>query len=71
MIGKPATSTDCGEFKRPPPPQAPWCLFLDMDGAFLGIAGVHGFGRRNAQGRYFRPDFVGAGLSYLEGLLSA
>ena len=31
----------------------------------LPVAGVHGFERRNAQGHYFRPGFVGAGLSYL------
>jgi trehalose 6-phosphate phosphatase len=31
----------------------------------LPVAGVHGFERRNAQGHYFRPAFVGSGLSYL------
>src|SRR6187551_2889462 len=31
----------------------------------LPVAGVHGFERRNAQGHYFRPGFVGEGLSYL------
>lgn len=37
----------------------------------LPIAGVHGFERRNAQGHYFRPDFVGAGLGYLRTEMSA
>lgn len=31
----------------------------------LPVAGVHGFERRNAQGHYFRPGFVGTGLDYL------
>jgi trehalose 6-phosphate phosphatase len=31
----------------------------------LPVAGVHGFERRNAQGHYFRPAFVGSGLGFL------
>lgn len=121
MLDTPSTSTDSGEFARPAPPQAPWCLFLDIDGTLLDIAptpdsvrvdatlldllrrleracggaialitgrpiaavdalfdplhlpvaGVHGFERRNAQGHYFRPAFVGAGLSYLRSEVTA
>ena len=37
----------------------------------LPVAGVHGFERRNAQGHYFRPGFVGAGLSYLRSEVTA
>jgi len=37
----------------------------------LPVAGVHGFERRNAQGHYFRPDFVGAGLSFLRSEVTA
>jgi trehalose 6-phosphate phosphatase len=37
----------------------------------LPVAGVHGFERRNAQGHYFRPDFVGAGLSFLKSEVTA
>ncbi|HEU4779300.1 MAG TPA: trehalose-phosphatase [Steroidobacteraceae bacterium] len=115
MLNTPSTSNDSELFTRPVPPQAPWCLFLDIDGTLLDIAptpdavdvdatlpnllrrleracdgaialitgrpisvvdalfdplqlpvaGVHGFERRNAQGHYFRPGFVGEGLSYL------
>jgi trehalose 6-phosphate phosphatase len=32
---------------------------------------VHGFERRNAQGHYFRPGFVGSGLSYLRSEVKA
>lgn len=121
MMNTPSTSTDPGKFARPAPPQAPWCLFLDIDGTLLDIAatpddvnvepallnllrrlerasggalalitgrpiaavdalfaplqlpvaGVHGFERRNAQGHYFRPGFVGAGLSYLRSEVTA
>jgi trehalose 6-phosphate phosphatase len=117
----PSTPTDSKEVAQPMPPQAPWCLFLDIDGTLLDIAptpdavkvdvallnllrrlgracngaialvtgrsiaavdalfdplqlpvaGVHGFERRNAQGRHFRPDFVGAGLSYLRSEVTA
>ncbi len=31
----------------------------------LPVAGVHGFERRNAQGHYFRPAYVGSGLGFL------
>jgi len=37
----------------------------------LPVAGVHGFERRNAQGHYFRPDFVGTGLAFLRAELTA
>ena len=37
----------------------------------LPVAGVHGFERRNAHGHYFRPGFVGAGLSYLRSEVTA
>jgi trehalose 6-phosphate phosphatase len=37
----------------------------------LPVAGVHGFERRNAQGHYFRPGFVGAGLSFLRSEVKA
>jgi trehalose 6-phosphate phosphatase len=37
----------------------------------LPVAGVHGFERRNAQGHYFRPSFVGTGLSYLRSEVTA
>jgi trehalose 6-phosphate phosphatase len=37
----------------------------------LPVAGVHGFERRNAEGHYFRPGFVGAGLSYLRSEVTA
>lgn len=37
----------------------------------LPVAGVHGFERRNAQGHYFRPGFVGAGLSHLRSEVKA
>jgi trehalose 6-phosphate phosphatase len=121
MSTTPSTSTDTEEFARPVPPQAPWCLYLDIDGTLLDIAptpdavnvdatvldllrrleracdgaialitgrpiaavdalfyplqlpvaGVHGFERRNAQGHYFRPSFVGSGLSYLRSEVTA
>src|SRR5688572_16025109 len=121
MITTPGTSTGSGEFVHPAPPQAPWCLFLDIDGTLLDIAptpdgvevdarllellrrlgracdgavalvtgrpiaavdglfhplqlpvaGVHGLERRNAQGHYFRPGYVGAGLSYLRSEVTA
>jgi trehalose 6-phosphate phosphatase len=106
---------------RPPAPEGPWCLFLDVDGTLLDIAetpdavqvdgllldllrrlhrisdgalalitgrtiptidslfaplhlavaGVHGFERRNADGRYFRPSFVGPHLHQLRTELTA
>jgi trehalose 6-phosphate phosphatase len=121
MIHTPGTSIEPGQLTRPAPPQAPWCLFLDIDGTLLDIAptpdavnvdapllsllrrleracdgaialitgrpiatvdalfdplqlpvaGVHGFERRNAQGHYFRPGFVGAGLSFLRSEVTA
>ncbi|MET0657828.1 MAG: trehalose-phosphatase, partial [Steroidobacteraceae bacterium] len=121
MTSPPITSSDSGLDTRPALPQAPWCLFLDIDGTLLDIAptpdsvnvdqallnllrrleracdgaialitgrpitavdalfaplhlpvaGVHGFERRNAQGHYFRPGFVGAGLSYLRSEVKA
>jgi len=37
----------------------------------LPVAGVHGFERRNAQGHYFRPGHVGAGLSQLRSEVNA
>jgi trehalose 6-phosphate phosphatase len=37
----------------------------------LPVAGVHGFERRNAQGRYFRPGFVGSGLGFLRSEVTA
>ena len=47
----------------------------DVDTLFyplqLPVAGVHGFERRNAQGHYFRPGFVGAGLSFLKSEVTA
>jgi trehalose 6-phosphate phosphatase len=121
MIHAPSISDDRGQSTRPALPQAPWCLFLDIDGTLLDIAptpdsvevdasllnllrrlertsdgamalitgrpiaavdalfaplqlpvaGVHGFERRNAQGHYFRPGYVGAGLSYLRSEVTA
>ena len=38
MIKPLSTSNDVGKFARPAPPQAPWCLFLDVDGTLLDIA---------------------------------
>ena len=120
-MSTPSRSDDSGEFARLAPPQAPWCLFLDVDGTLLDIAptpdavyvdakllnllrrleracegaialitgrpiaavdalfaplqlpvaGVHGFERRNAQGRYFRPGFAGTGLSDLRSEVTA
>jgi trehalose 6-phosphate phosphatase len=120
-MNTPSTSNDSEQFMRPHPPQAPWCLFLDIDGTLLDIAptpdavnvdtallnllrrleracdgalalitgrpiaavdslfaplqlpvaGVHGFERRNAQGHYFRPGFVGSGLGYLRSEVTA
>src|SRR6188768_1017591 len=120
-MNAPSTSNDSGHATRPAPPEAPWCLFLDIDGTLLDIAptpdtvnvdakllnllrrlerasdgaialitgrpiaavdalfaplqlpvaGVHGFERRNAQGHYFRPGFVAAGLSYLRSEVKA
>ena len=114
-------SRDSERFACLTPPQAPWCLFLDIDGTLLDIAptpdsvivepklldllrrleracegaialitgrpiaavdalfaplqlpvaGVHGFERRNAQGHYFRPGFVGAGLGFLRSEVTA
>lgn len=47
----------------------------DVDALFsplqLPVAGVHGFERRNAQGHYFRPAFVGSGLSFLRSEITA
>ena len=37
----------------------------------LPVAGVHGFERRNAQGHYFRPGFVGAGINHLRSEVTA
>jgi trehalose 6-phosphate phosphatase len=37
----------------------------------LPVAGVHGFERRNAQGHYFRPGFVGTGLGQLRSEVTA
>jgi trehalose 6-phosphate phosphatase len=37
----------------------------------LPVAGVHGFERRDADGRYFRPGFVGTGLGFLRAELKA
>ena len=37
----------------------------------LPVAGVHGFERRNAQGHYFRPAFVGSGLGFLRAEVTA
>jgi len=37
----------------------------------LPVAGVHGFERRNAQGHYFRPAFVGSGLGFLRSEVTA
>jgi trehalose 6-phosphate phosphatase len=121
MTGAHGTSKDLGGLARPPLPQAPWCLFLDIDGTLLEfaptpdavkvdagllellrrlerrcggalalitgrpiaavdalfdplqlpVAGVHGFERRNAQGRYFRPGYAGAGLSLLRSEVTA
>ena len=115
MMNTPRASTDSGLSDRPAAPQAPWCLFLDIDGTLLDIAptpdavkvdaplldllrrleracggalalitgrpiaavdalfeplqlpvaGVHGFERRDAQGHYYRPGFVGTGLHFL------
>jgi len=121
MIATPNTPIETGTSPRPAPPQAPWCLFLDVDGTLLDIAptpdavevdasllnllrrleracdgaialitgrpiaavdtlfyplqlpvaGVHGFERRNAQGHYFRPAFVGSGLNFLRSEVTA
>jgi trehalose 6-phosphate phosphatase len=121
MLEQPGTTFDGGTSARPVPPQAPWCLFLDVDGTLLDIAptpdavrvdaallnllrrleracdgaialvtgrtiaavdalfaplllpvaGVHGFERRNAQGHYFRPAFVGSGLGFLRSEVTA
>jgi trehalose 6-phosphate phosphatase len=121
MFDPPSTTIDSGKSVRPEPPQAPWCLFLDIDGTLLDIAptpdavsvdaalldllrrleracdgaialitgrpiaavdalfnplqlpvaGVHGFERRDAQGHYFRPGFVGTGLSHLRSEVEA
>jgi trehalose 6-phosphate phosphatase len=121
MTDSTSTPIVSGSSARPPPPQAPWCLFLDVDGTLLDIAptpesvkvdaallhllrrlerasdgaialitgrpiaavdalfeplhlpvaGVHGFERRNAQGHYFRPAFVGSGLSSLRSEVTA
>jgi len=121
MMHAPSNPNDSGQFTRPAPPQAPWCLFLDIDGTLLDIAptpdavdvdapllnllrrleracdgaialitgrpiaavdalfaplqlpvaGVHGFERRNAQGHYFRPGFVGSGLGFLRSEVTA
>jgi len=38
MTKAPSTSSDAEEITRPTPPQAPWCLFLDIDGTLLDIA---------------------------------
>jgi len=38
MTGTPSTAADHGKSARPAPPQAPWCLFLDIDGTLLDIA---------------------------------
>jgi len=37
----------------------------------LPVAGVHGIERRNAEGRYFRPEFVGSGLRHLKSEVAA
>jgi len=121
MMTAPSTSSDSRRVTRPAPPQAPWCLFLDIDGTLLDIAptpdavnvesallnllrrleracdgaialitgrpiatvdalfaplrlpvaGVHGFERRNAHGHYFRPSFIGSGLSFLRSEVTA
>lgn len=121
MTDSTSTTIDSGKSARPAPPQAPWCLFLDVDGTLLDIAptpdtvkvdaallnllrrleracdgaialvtgrpiaavdtlfyplqlpvaGVHGFERRNAEGHYFRPAFVGSGLSFLRSEVTA
>jgi len=42
-----------------------------FDPLHLPVAGVHGFERRNAQGHYFRPGYVGAGLSFLRAEVTA
>jgi trehalose 6-phosphate phosphatase len=42
-----------------------------FDPLLLPVAGVHGFERRNAQGRYFRPAYVGSGLSFLRSEVTA
>lgn len=47
----------------------------DADALFyplqLPVAGVHGFERRNAQGHYLRPEFVGSGLGFLKSEVKA
>jgi trehalose 6-phosphate phosphatase len=37
-MNMPSTSDESREAARPPPSQAPWCLFLDIDGTLLDIA---------------------------------
>jgi len=47
----------------------------DVDALFsplqLPVAGVHGFERRNSQGHFFRPGYVGAGLGFLKSEVTA
>jgi trehalose 6-phosphate phosphatase len=121
MADHESTKLDFEKSAHLAPPQAPWCLFLDIDGTLLDIAptpdavtvdaallnllrrlerasdgaialitgrpiaavdalfeplqlpvaGVHGFERRNAQGHYFRPSFVGSGLGLLRSEVTA